>query len=316
MKKILEVVSPGLLTTIQDLGRVGYQKYGLPVSGAADHYAYRMANIILCNDENEACLEITLMGLKLRVLKPSIICITGGNLNPQINNKSITMWKAVKVNEGDLISFTRCISGCRSYVAIAGGIDVAPELGSRSTDMLGKIGGINGRALQKGDIIHSGVSRVSEQKILRRRISPNLTPNYPKELEVRVVLGPQDESFTTEGIHTFLSSQYKISIDSDRIACRLEGPEIKHKTGPDILSEVNFFGAVQVPENGLPILFQVGRPSIGGYTKIAGVISVDLPKVAQLKPGDFIRFKEIQLTEAHHLFRKQEKIFNVLKHSY
>lgn len=313
---LFEVLSGGLLTTVQDLGRKGYQKYGLPVSGATDHFAHRIANILVCNDENAAALEVLIFGLKLKVLKQTVIAITGGDLRPYVNSKPSPMWKSLAVNEGDIIEFKGTNTGCRAYIAVSGGVDVHSVLGSRSTDVIGNIGGIDGRALKRGDIIHKVDRELNEKKIHRRRIPPELIPEYLPKVTVRVVLGPQDDAFTKEGIQTLFSSKYTVSTDSDRMACRLEGPKIKRCKPADILSEGMFSGAIQVPKNGLPILFQTGRPSVGGYTKIGGVITVDLPKVAQLKPGDTIRFEKTSLEEAHNLLRKEEKLFNLLKASF
>lgn len=311
---ILEVTNPGLLTTIQDLGREGYQKYGLAVSGAVDPYAHRMANMLVDNDENSATLEVTLMGLKLNVLRPATIAVTGGDLNLHVNGNPAPMWTSFTVHTGDRIHFKGCLSGCRAYIAVAGGIMVADVLGSKSTDLVSGIGGIAGRALKKGDLIYVD-KKGGSRKRTRRRLVPDLIPTYSDKISVRVVLGPQDDAFTDEGINTLFSYEYTVSKDSDRMACRLEGPTIEHSSNADIMSEGIFIGAIQVPKNGQPILFQAGRPSVGGYTKIGGVITVDLPKVAQLKPYDRITFEKISLEEAHELLREQEQVFKMLQAS-
>lgn len=317
MVTIFEVEHGGMLTTIQDLGRYGYQKYGLSTSGALDRYAHQMANILVCNNLHEATLEITLMGLKLRALRNTVVAITGGDLTPLINGKRAPMWTSFKVKENDLLHFKGCISGCRAYLAIAGGIKIEKALGSRATDLLSRLGGMEGRPLKKGDIIASNhLSEKYLSRALRRKAPPELIPKYKSETKVRVILGPQIESFTEKGIDTFLNSTYKVALDSDRMACRLEGNEIEHKEKADIRSEGMFTGAIQVPQNGLPIVFQSGRPSVGGYTKIGGVITVDQPKIAQLKPGDYVRFERIDLKQAHHLYREKRKIFNILKMSW
>lgn len=310
---IFEVLKPGLLTTIQDLGRKGYQKYGLAVSGAADSYAHRIANLLVGNSEQEATIETTLVGLQLKALNNMVIAITGGNLQPEINNQAVPMWTSFSIQEGDILNFKRSLSGRRAFIAVAGGIKAEMVMESRSTDIIGGIGGIEGRALRKGDIIEA-YQRFSTRPN-RRRLLPSLIPKYPNHIKVRVVLGPQDDAFTKKGIDTFLSSEYTVSIASDRMACRLEGPVIEHRKGADILSEGMFQGAIQVPQNGQPILFQVGRQSIGGYTKIAGVITADFPRVAQLRPKDRITFECVTLTEAHNILREQERLFQLLKAS-
>jgi biotin-dependent carboxylase-like uncharacterized protein len=221
------------------------------------------------------------------------------------------MWTSLQVDEGDMIAFTGAKSGCRSYLAVSGGIDVPIVLGSRATDLVGKIGGMNGRALQKGDKIP--VFQKPGSRYKRRRIPDEMIPDYGREVHVRVVLGPQADAFTEEGIQTFLSSTYTVTKEVDRMGCRLEGPLIQHVESADIISEGIFYGAVQVPKNGQPIIFLVGRQSIGGYTKIGGVIAVDLPKLGQVKPGDRIAFSEIPIEEAHDEYRQQERLFRILQ---
>lgn len=314
--EIFKVLNGGLLTTVQDLGRYGYQKYGLSVAGATDHYSHRMANILVCNEESSATLEITLMGLKLEALTNKVIAITGGDLNPYLNNEPAPMWKSFLIKEGDVLHFKRNLSGCRSYLAVSGGINVDKVLGSRSTDLFSELGGYEGRALKKGDIIHT-YDVINKTRKYHGRFTPSsYIPEYLNEITVRVVLGPQDDAFTKQGLDTFFSSTYTVSKDSDRMACRLEGEQVEHLHGADIKSEGMFSGAIQVPRNGLPIVFQAGRASVGGYTKIGGVISIDQSKIAQLKPGDKIRFKKISLEEAHNLYREEEKLFNYFKVSY
>ena len=309
---MFEVIRSGPLTTVQDLGRSGYQKFGLPISGALDYYAHRMANILVGNDEQAATLEINLLGLQLQVLKDVVIAITGADLNAHINDDVAPMWKSFLVKEGDIIHFKGTISGCRAYLAVAGGIDVEKKLGSRATDMIGRIGGINGSEVRPGDRIKVLPSLKPFNQIRNRRIPKDLIPQYSSEVVVRVILGPQEHAFTKEGIQTFFASEYTVSTDSDRMACRLEGPKIEHQTQADILSEGLFSGAIQVPKNGLPILFQGGRPSVGGYTKLGGVITVDLPKVAQLKARDKIRFEKIELKKAQELLIEEMKALHFL----
>ena len=302
-----------MLTTIQDLGRSGYQKFGVAVSGSADQYSHRLANFLVGNNESSAVLEVTLFGLKMKALTSNVISVTGGDLTLTINGAPSPMWTSLKIVEGDIIEFSRCKSGCRAYIGIAGGISIPEVLGSRSTDTIGKIGGIEGRALKKGDIIPVKNQSLEHFHGIRRRLPEKLVPKYNTNVNVRVILGPQEGAFTKEAIDTFFSSVYKVSNDVDRMGCRLVGPEIEHIDGADITSEGIFFGAIQVPRNGQPIVFLVGRQSVGGYTKIGGVITVDLPKFAQVKPGDSITFEKTTVDEAHALLKEREKIFSVLK---
>lgn len=309
-----KVINPGVLTTIQDLGRYGYQKYGLAVSGSVDQYAHRMANIIIGNPENAAVLETTLVGLKLKTLKSTVIVITGGDLRPKVNGKPVEMWKSFKVNKDDLVTFSGCRNGLRSYISIAGGVDVPNILGSKSTDIIAEIGGINGRKCESGDLIKTDIQTGLNKRLTGRRLPASLIPDYPSHLDVRVILGPQEQAFKPSSIKKFFSSIYTVGKEIDSMACRLDGPKIKHIGEADIFSEGMFAGAIQVPRDGLPIVFLHGRRSIGGYTKIGGVISVDLPRLAQIKTGDTIQFHQIEIEEAHKEYIKSKKLFNLLRY--
>ncbi len=309
--EIFEVIQPGLLTTVQDMGRYGYQQYGVPVSGAMDDYALRIANLLVGNDEGEACLEITLLGLQLRVLEDTVVAITGAELSPLLNNSSLPMWEAVTVSPGDTISFPWSKKGCRSYLAVAGGIDVPKVMGSRSTYVKSHIGGFKGRPLQVGDRLKSGEAHPGALGI---RLPSQYIPEYQNQSELRVILGPQDDHFTEEGIHTFLHAEYAVSTEADRVGYRLQGPRIEHKIGADIISDGIPLGAVQVPRDGLPIVLLADRQTTGGYTKIAVVITVDIPKLAQAKPGDKVRFSQITEEGAHRSLREHEHTIYTLKH--
>ncbi len=309
--EIFKVVQPGLLTTVQDLGRYGYQQYGVPVSGAMDSFALRVANLLLGNNEGDACLEITLLGLRLRVLKDTAIAITGADLSPMLNNNSLPMWQTVMVSRGDNISFPKPKSGCRSYLAVAGGIDVPKVMGSNSTYVKSHLGGIEGRPLRTGDHLKSGKARPG---ILGVKLPSQYVPEYRNQSELRVILGPQDDHFTEKGIHTFLHSEYTISTEADRVGYRLHGPCIEHKAEADIISDGIPPGAVQVPGNGLPIVLLADRQTTGGYPKIATVITVDIPKLAQAKPGDKVRFLQITEETAHQALKEYEQAIYTLRH--
>lgn len=308
-----EVLNPGTFTTIQDLGRFGYQKYGLAVSGSADSYAHRMSNLLVANAEEEAVLEITLIGLRLKVLKTTVIAIAGGDMQAKVNGKLIPNWVTTKVHKGDILQFTGVKTGCRSYLAVAGGIDTPVVLGSRSTDTLGNIGGMEGRTLKKGDILYSREVSLTDPYWSARRLHPALIPDYGEHVDLRVILGPQSDAFTPKGIEKLLSSTYTVTKDLDRMGCRLEGQAIEHKDGADIVSEGIFMGAIQVPRNGLPIVFLVGRRSVGGYTKIGGVISIDMMKMAQVKQGNKVRFHQVDIEEAQRLYIEMEKVFHSMR---
>ena len=304
-----EVIQPGPLTTIQDLGRYGYQQYGVPPSGALDNYAFRIGNLLVGNQETAASLEITLFGCRLCVLRDTTLAITGADLAPILNGNSIPMWESIPVRRGDTISFLLPKSGCRAYLAVTGGIDAPLVMSSNATYTRASIGGLDGRALRKGDILQTGKSVPAPT---RARVPPEYIPIYQQQIELRVMLGPQDHCFTEGGILTFLQSEYTVSTQADRMGYRLEGPKIQHHKAADIISDGIPLGAVQVPGDGLPIILLADRQTTGGYTKIATAISVDIPKLAQAKPDDKVRFRRVSEDEALIALQEYEqKIHNV-----
>jgi biotin-dependent carboxylase-like uncharacterized protein len=274
-----------------------------------DAFAYKVSNLLAGNGGDEAVLEATVMGPGLNVLEPGVIAITGGDLSPFLNDAPLPIWESVPVKRGDRISFKGPKKGCRSYLAIGGGIDVPPVIGSRSTYVAGKIGGIEGRPLIKGDRIPKGTGYGTPGKSLPQE----LIPVYSGSPSIRVILGPQDDYFS-EGIEAFLNSEFKVSSKADRMGYRLEGPVILHKEGVEksIISEPSVPGGIQVPPDGQPIILLIEQ-TVGGYTKIATVISTDLPKVAQAKPGDKIRFQQVDLNGAHEIYRRQWRIIQEIK---
>lgn len=308
--KVFEVVQPGLLTTVQDKGRYDYQQYGVPVSGAMDSYALMVANLLVGNSEGDACLEITVLGPRLRILGDTLIAITGADLSPALNNNPLPMWEAVEVCSGDTISFGHPKRGCRSYLAVAGGIDVPEVMGSRSTYIKSRLGGLEGRSLRSGDRLRSGPTQV---EFSTRKLPSQYIFEYKAENELRVILGPQDDYFTERGIQTFLHSEYRISVQADRMGYRLEGPPIEYKAGADIVSDGVPPGAVQVPGDGLPIILLADRQTTGGYVKIATMSTIDLTKLAQAKPGDRVRFLRVTEEEAYQLLIEHNRIIDALK---
>ncbi|QEK11404.1 biotin-dependent carboxyltransferase family protein [Crassaminicella thermophila] len=309
----INVIYPGLLTSVQDEGRYGYQQFGVPVSGVMDSFSHRVANILVGNDEKEAVLEVTMLGPKIVFENDSVIAITGGDLSPMINGKAISMWESIYVKKGDQLSFGGIKSGCRSYIAFAGGIDVDVIMGSKSTYMKGKIGGFEGRALKAGDIVKIGVPKEDLSILIGRKVSQKYIPKITSPFEVRVVLGPQDEYFTQKGINTFLSNEYIVTNECDRMGFRLDGEAIEHVDGGDIISDGIAFGAIQIPGHGKPIIMMADRQTTGGYTKIANVISSDLYKIAQAKPNDKIRFKKVGIKEAQNILRHVEDTISAIK---
>lgn len=301
----IQIVKAGLFTTVQDLGYVGYQNIGFSSSGAMDQRACKIANMLVDNDIHEAVLEMVLMGPTIEFTTYNMIAITGADLGPKLNGQAMEMYAAYKVKEGDVITFTAPQQGCRAYMAFAGGLDVPTVMGSKSTNIKCKVGGYQGRRLQDQDYI----GFLNPKKSLPRMDQRNLDIELPepKKVKVRVLLGPQDDYFTEEGIQTFFTEKYKVSNDFDRMGYKLEGPEIPHRETADIISDGIAFGAIQVPSHGKPIIMMSDRQTTGGYAKIGTVISVDLPKIAQRKMGDSIYFQRITMREAQMLYREEVK---------
>jgi antagonist of KipI len=278
----IEVIDAAPLTTVQDLGRYGFQRYGVPVSGALDPFALRVANLLVGNDEHLAALETTLAGPILRFLIDSVVAITGGDLRPTLDDLFLPMWEAVPVPRGSTIGFRETRRGARAYLAVAGGFDVPIVLGSRSTFVRSRFGGFEGRPLQAGDRLAVPEDR---PQVVGRRMAARDVPIHASRQTLRVVPGPQDEVFAPDAMRRFLTSTYTISRQSDRMGYRFDGPRILQKSSADIVSDGTPAGAVQVTGDGLPIVLLADRGTAGGYTKIATVISVDVARLGQMKPN-------------------------------
>lgn len=308
----LEVLDGGMLTTVQDLGRYGYERYGIPVAGAMDQFALRAANLLVGNPPDAAALEITIAGPALKATAKCLIAVTGADLTLRVNNWEMPPWMAVFVRKGWSIEFGGCKTGCCAYLAVAGGIDVAPVMGSRSTYLSGGFGGFEGRALRQGDLIPLSEVSFHLPSLAGRSFPSNLIPNYSDAPEIHVVLGPQDDYFTDEGVEAFLSGEYQIGPMSDRMGYRLQGPEIAHKERADIISDGIALGSVQVPADRQPIVMMADHQSTGGYPKIATVISADIPLLAQCLPGQStVTFKAITIEEAQACYRGMMKALSV-----
>ena len=309
----ITVLNPGLLTTVQDMGRVGYQQFGVSVSGVMDPRATSIANILVGNEEGEAVLECTMLGPQLRFDMANCIAITGGDLGPTLDGKPIPNYAAISVQAGQVLRFTGPKTGCRCFIAFAGGLDIPVIMGSRSTYLKAKIGGLNGRKLQKDDVIAFRSPKSQLKNLSDRSLSPEFVPRPVYSL--RVVMGPQDDAFTPEGIETFLSEIYTVTPEFDRMGCRLDGPVITHKNGGDIISDGIAFGAIQVPSAGKPILMLADRQTTGGYTKIANVITADFRLLGQLKGGDKVRFEKVSIAHAQDALLTQRAALRLLRKS-
>ncbi|MGV8982089.1 5-oxoprolinase subunit C family protein [Clostridium sp.] len=309
---IMKILKPGMYTTIQDEGRYNYQKSGMSVSGAMDQFSLKIANILVGNSSGEACLEATLMGPEIKFQGNALIAVTGANLVPMINSMVVEMWCGLNVREGDVLSFGTVKNGCRSYISIARGIDVPEVMGSKSTYVKGKVGGFQGRILKAGDELKIKASDENNFTDVLR-LPTEFIPCYNKDNMVRVVMGPQDDYFTSEGTNTFLNCPYEVTNEADRMGYRLSGTKISHKVGADIISDGITMGSVQVPGHGAPIIMMADRQTTGGYTKIATVITPDINIVGQLKPGDSVRFKSIDIQEAHKVYREYMNNFHNIR---
>lgn len=299
------VIKGGMLTTVQDLGRTGYQSQGFSVGGVMDAHAFRLANMLVDNPENEAVLEITLIGPVLEFTADTIIAITGGDFSPRLNDEPVPTYTAVYVRKGDVLSFGSARTGTRCYVAFSGYLDVPMVMGSRSTSLKSGIGGFKGRRLEAGDYVGERIKRRYLPFFLSRKVKG---PDYDNDDGVlRVVLGPQKDAFSAQGLETFLHSDYTVTGDFDRMGCRLEGPVIAPKKTSDIISDGIALGAVQVPSAGKPIILLSDRQTTGGYAKIATVISVDIPRLVQKKTDQKIRFKAVTVQEAQRLYLQEGK---------
>lgn len=306
----IEVMSPGAMTLIQDAGRFGMQESGFSPGGAADMNSMMIANALVSNASTQAVIEFTLSGGMFRFHKSCVIAITGADMKPQINGNRCNLNQAMKIQSGDLLQMGFAQTGCRAYLAVAGGFEIKEVFGSRSTDRKCGIGGLEGRALRAGDKI--GLREAKETlKGMENRVLPQTqdkgTKAIAKPYRVRVVMGPQDDYFTSKGIETFLKSVYAIGSDSNRMACKLSGQPVEFKNGGDIISDGIAPGSIQVAGNGLPMIMMADRQTIGGYAKIATVISADIPVIAQCKPQDEIVFEKVSLRKAVSIYKREHK---------
>ena len=309
----IRVLKAGMLTTVQDLGRNGYQSQGFSVAGVMDVRSFKIANLLLDNPENEAVLEFTLIGPTLQFTSATIIAITGGDFTPTLNGEPVPMYEAIYVNRGDILKFGSARTGSRGYIAFSSYLDIPVVMGSRCTNLKSQIGGFKGRKLRDEDYIGFRMKRRYLPYFLSRKLKPD---DFSKEQEtLRVVLGPQDELFSKQGIDTFLSEEYTVTSDFDRMGCRLEGAFIARKDEKDMISDGIAYGSVQVPSHGKPIILLSDRQTTGGYPKIATVASVDIPKLVQRKTDHKIKFEAISVQEAQKLYREEEKAYEKMRNS-
>jgi antagonist of KipI len=290
----IHVLRPGLLTTVQDLGRWGHQAAGVPVAGPMDTFSHRLANLLVGNANDAATLEITLLGPELEFDVPAVVAVCGAEFAVTCNGQPIATSASVPIPRGARMQFARRLAGARAYLAVGGGVRTEPLLGSRSTHLVSRMGGLDGRALLAGDRLPIAVKPPGAES---RRASGVPLPSKGRA-RLRVLPGAQADWFAPQAATTMSTVSFRISPRSNRMGFRLEGPPLPRQRNDEPISEPLAFGAIQVPAAGEPILLMADRQTAGGYPKIASVIAADLPLAAQLAPGDFIEFSFCSRHEA------------------
>ncbi|NLZ18204.1 MAG: biotin-dependent carboxyltransferase family protein [Desulfobulbaceae bacterium] len=311
MSAALRIINPGACTTVQDLGRPGQAHLGVPVSGALDDYAHRVANWLVGNPPSCATLEMTMVGAEIEVLIPCQIALAGADMDLVINGQPMLQWQSYVVNKSDRIRLGLAKNGCRTYLAVSGGIDCPQVLASRSTCLSGRLGGYEGRMLKAGDILACG--RPAATEYTKRRLP--WSPRYTETIVVRAISGPQDDWFTQHN-QLFFASIYSLSPQSNRMGCRLQGPAIIRDTNApeNLLSIPIAAGNVQIPADGQPIvLFR--EQTIGGYPCIATVLSCDLWRLAQAQPGATVHFTEVSLEGGQKISSDWHRFFAAIENS-
>ncbi|TPE46317.1 5-oxoprolinase subunit C family protein [Pontibacter mangrovi] len=319
----IKVNKPGLLTTVQDIGRYGYQKQGVPVSGAMDKVALRIANVLVGNPEEAAALEICMQGPELQFNQDTVIALAGADLSANINEKPVRLWRPVLVQAGSLLRFGKPVYGTYAYLAVAGGIDVPEVMDSRSTYTRAGFGGLEGRALQSGDNLPLGKSSETGKLLLSDLLlqhnkedqfteaswspDPELLPTYEPNPVLRATGNLEYNWFSENSRGYIWHENYKLLPQSDRMGYRLQGTKLALEERRELLSTAVSFGTVQVPPQGQPIILMADAQTTGGYPRIIQVIAADLPKLAQVQPGGIIRFKDTGLEEAQQLYYQQER---------
>jgi antagonist of KipI len=328
-RKMMNILKPGLLTTVQDIGRYGFQRFGVIASGAMDPVAHRIANLLVGNSEFTPTIEITMIGPAIEFTQDSLVAICGGNLAPEIDGIPLRPWRPIFIKKGSILRFVKRVTGCRAYLSVAGGIQIPSVMNSSSTYLRAAIGGFEGRPLKKGDQILFGPMGQLSGKIfssLKNRdpqgrklveanwsVAAELIPDYSGNPVIQVIKGRHFHLFDKESQKKFFSEPYTVTTESDRMGYRIRGTILKLNHVDEMVSEAVAFGTVQVPADGNPIVLLADRQTTGGYPKIAQVASVDLPLIAQAMPGDSLRFVEISHNLAQELLIEREMTLAELK---
>ena len=307
--RAITIIEPGPLATVQDKGRFGFRHCGVPVCGAMDPQALRLANLLAGNRADAACIEITMGGFSARFQVDAHFALAGARSPARLNGGAVSSWRRCFARKGEMIEIGLPLNGFRTYLAVEGGLDVSPVMGSRSTFLKGGLGGLEGRALRKEDVLFLGPA-VSGGAI--SEIPAELIPACSDKTVLRALAGPQIDRLSPCGMQTFWGSEYVVLSRSDRMGSLLCGPAVELECGADIISDGAFPGAVQIPGNGQPVVLGCDCQTTGGYVKAASVIAVDLPGLGQLGPGATVRFARVGLDEARLAYLKNEYLLGRL----
>jgi biotin-dependent carboxylase-like uncharacterized protein len=305
---LIEVRSPGLLTTVQDLGREGSGPMGVSASGAADRVALRIGNRLVGNLEGAAGLEMTLFGGSFMFPERAVVALTGSDFGATLDDKPVEMWSSVEVHTGETLRLGATRAGARCYLCVRGGVAVKNLLGSASTHLLSGLGGFEGRALRKADVLKLGMPSGSFRTFRKRKLADRALGKLAPRKALRVTAGPQSDWFSLAAQKAFYAGTYRVAEESNRMGLRLEGAAITSTAGGEMISEGVSLGAVQITASGLPIILFVEQQTTGGYPKIANLISADLSSLGQLRPRDEIRFELVEMETARALLLEQEKM--------
>lgn len=326
----LKIISSGLLSTVQDLGRYGFQKEGVVASGAMDAYALRVANLLVGNDEGAAGIEATFLGPRIRFEADQLIAITGGDLSPAIDGEPVKMWRPIRVSKGCQLDFGAPGRGCRAYLAVSGSFELPPVIGSLSTYLRAEFGGLKGRALKAGDCLPCPGPTDRGLRLMQHlaatgpqpgsgwvqtpwTTAPGFYSQLGETLTIRAIKGPEYDLFWEKSHLDFWHETYIVTSDSDRMGYRLQGPALHLRKAQEIISSAVTFGTIQVPADGYPIALLADHQTTGGYPRLAQAITADFSKLAQAPLGKKIRFQEVSLEEAQYLYIRQEQDLDQIK---
>lgn len=321
---MIRVARGGLLTTVQDTGRRGVQHHGMIAAGAMDSAAHRIVNVLVGNSSDAATLECTMIGPILEFADDALLAIGGADLSATLDDRSVPRWRPFAARRGSTLVMGGPRSLCRAYIAVAGGFDVARVLGSRSTDLIAGIGGLDGRSLRPDDTLPVGEPSAAAERIrsaidaapgAARSAGRSLMPGYVKEPVVRIIRGPEHDRFSKTSRERLLDTAFEVTTQSNRMGIRLTGAALALTGQYDLFSSPVTAGTVQVPPSGEPIVLMADHQTIGGYPRIASVISVDLPLLAQAPPGARVRFREVDIAEAQSLYVARERDLRIFGES-